>query len=330
MRKLKICFVLIGLFALIQPPAKAQGIKVKAVIDSTNVLIGDQFKLRLELEQPKNMVVAFPEVGDTLAPNIEVIEQSLVDTFTLDQSEQLKIIKNLTITSFDTGRQVVPPFKFKLVQDGMQQDLETLPAEFFVHGFEIDSTKAPTDIKQPYAAPVNLAEASPYILGAILILAIAFFIFYYLQRRKKNKPLFGAPAKPKEAPHVVALRALEQIREAKPWLENEKLKVFYSDVSDTLRQYIEERFGIQAMEYTTEETIKAFNVQKGLLAEKSFTQLKDILSLADLVKFAKYQPLPDDHNLTLMNAFFFVNETKKEERKTEMTDEREGEDVTIK
>ena len=330
MKGLKITILLLGLFGLFQGTSSAQGIRVKAVIDSTHVLIGDQFNLRLELEKPKDAQVAFPEVGDTLANGIEVMAQSPLDTFKLDESEQLKIIKNLTITSFDTGRNVVPAFKFKLVQNNMQQDLETLPAEFFVHGMEIDTTKGPTDIKHPYAAPVTLAEASPYILGAILILAIAFFIFYYIQRRRKNKPVFGKAAKPKEAPHVIALRELERIKDEKHWLEPAEVKLFYSDVSDTLRQYIQERYKINAMEYTTEETIQAFNKQKDLLADKSKVQLKDILSLSDLVKFAKYQPLPDDHNLTLMNAFFFVNDTKIEERKTEIKDEREGEEVDMK
>ncbi|WP_163712307.1 DUF4381 domain-containing protein [Mangrovibacterium lignilyticum] len=330
MRGIKITILLLGLLGLFQPSAMAQGVKVKAVIDSTHVLIGDQFKLRLELDQPNDAQVEFPQIPDTIEGGIEVIEQSPLDTFKLDNSEQLKIIKNLTITSFDTGKQVIPAFKFKLVQNDMQQDLETLPAEFFVHSMPLDTTKGPTDIKQPYAAPVTLAEASPYILGAILILAIAFFIFYYIQRRRKNKPVFGKPAKPKEAPHVIALRELERIKEEKHWLEPGEIKMFYSDVSDTLREYIDERFHINAMEYTTDETLEAFKRQKDLLTDKSKSQLKDILSLSDLVKFAKYQPLPDDHNLTLMNAFFFVNETKLEDKKAVIKDEREGEDVEMK
>lgn len=328
MKGLKIYGLIACLLVILQIPAQAQGVKVKAVIDSTNVLIGDQLKLRLEVEMAKGTRIAFPQIGDTLTNQVEVISQSPLDTFKLDEAEQLKVIQNLMITSFDTGRIEVPPFQFKLLQNGQEVNLETLPAEFFVHSMPLDTTKGPFDIKHPYGAPVTLAEASPYILGAILILAIVFFLFYYLQRRKKNKPLFG-PAKPKEAPHVVALRQLERIREEKHWQDPGLVKAFYSEVSDTLREYIDERFGIKAMEYTTDETVQAFNRQKGLLNEKSFGQLKEILSLSDLVKFAKYQPLPDDHNLTLMNAFFFVNETKVEETK-EIKDERDGEEVVLK
>lgn len=328
MRGIKLYGLIACVLAIFQMPVQAQGVKVKAVIDSTHVLIGDQLNLRLEVEMDKGTRIAFPQIGDTLTGQIEVINQSPLDTLKLDEAEQLKVIKNLLITSFDTGRMEVPPFHFKLLQNGQEVELETLPAEFFVHSMPLDTTKGPVDIKHPYGAPVTLAEASPYILGAILILAIVFFLFYYLQRRKKNKPLFGS-AKPKEAPHVVALRQLERIREEKHWQEPGLVKAYYSEISDTLREYIEERFAIKAMEYTTEETIQAFKQRKDLLTDKSFGQLKDILSLSDLVKFAKYQPLPDDHNLTLMNAFFFVNDTKIEERK-EVTDEREGEDVNLK
>ncbi len=330
MKGIKTILLLFGFLGLFATNGTAQGIKVKAVIDSTNVLIGDQLNLRLEVEQPKDVTVEFPMVGDTIANGIEMIEKSPLDTFQLDESEQLKIIQNLTITSFDTGRNVVPAFQFRLKQGDLEQNLETLPAEFFVHGLEIDTTQGVYDIKHPYGAPVTLAEASPYILGAILILAIAFFIFYYIQRRKKNKPMFGKVEKPKEAPHVVALRELDKIKESKSWQQPDQVKSFYSGVSDTLRQYIQERFAVNAMEYTTDETIQAFQRKKELLSEKSFSQLKEILSLSDLVKFAKYQPSPDDHNLTLMNAFFFVNETKMEDKKSPVQDDREGEDVTIK
>lgn len=331
MNRLKITVLFACLWAIHPIMVSAQQVSTRAVIDSTHVLIGDQFNLRLEVDQPNGVLVAFPQIGDSLSPTIEVIAQSPLDTFVLDESQQLKIIQNLTITSFDTGRQVVPSLKFELKYNNLTDTIESLPAEFFVHGMPIDTTKGPVDIKKPYAAPVTLKEVSPYILGAILIGALIFFLFYYIQRRKKNKPVFGKAEKPKEPAHVIALRHLDQIKEQKLWQQNQ-VKAYYSDISDTLRTYIEERFGINAMEYTTDETIKAFQTQRGLLNEKNFSELKNILSLADLVKFAKYEPLPDDHNLTLMNAYFFVNDTKLEEKRTSQTkeNERDGEEVVLK
>jgi hypothetical protein len=178
----------------------------------------------------------------------------------------------------------------------------------------IDTTRGLTDIKMPYGAPVTLKEVTPYILGVLLLGAIIFLILYSIKRKKKNKPLFSLPVKPKEPPHIIALRELDRIKNEKIW-QKDKTKQYYSEVTDVLRNYIEERFEIPAMEQTTDETLSSFRYRRDLINEKSMQNLSQILSLADLVKFAKYKPLPDDDNLTLVNSFFFVNETKKEEVK---------------
>jgi hypothetical protein len=330
MKGLKTIAFVLALLLWQTTTVQAQKIQARAIIDSTNILIGDQINLRIELDQPNNVGIEFPVIGDSLSATVEIIDKSPLDTFQLDEEEQIRIIQNLTITSFDSGKQVVPPFRFLLKYDELYDTIETLPSEFFVHSMPIDTTKGPTDIKKPYDAPVTLKEVSPYILGAILIGALIFFLFYYIQRRRKNKPIFAKPAKPKEPAHIIALRELDRIKEEKLW-QTEEIKAYYSLVSDTLRTYIEDRFNIQAMEYTTDETIRAFEQRKTLVSGKSFEELKNILTLADLVKFAKYKPLPDDHNLTLMNAYLFVNQTKKEDKKqSQPTDDREGEDVVLK
>lgn len=310
---------------------QAQEIHARALIDTTHVLIGDQFNLRIELDQSVNMKVGFPQIGDTLSRAIEVIARSPLDTFHLQKEEQIKIIQNLTITSFDTGKQVIPSFHFNLKTDKLSQAVETRPLEFFVHSLPVDTTKGPVDIKKPYGAPVTLKEVSPYILGIMLLAALLFFLFYYLHRRKQNKPVFGRTVKPKEPAHVIALRMLDRIKDQQLWQHNH-VKTYYSEISDTLRIYIENRFEIPAMEFTTEEILNSFRKEKGIIADKPFNDLKSILSLADLVKFAKYEPLPDDHNLTLMNAYFFVNDTRQEENKMSRPeeDDREGEEVDLK
>jgi len=330
MKGLKYIAIVTFLFLTQATIVHAQKIQAKATIDSTNILIGDQLNLRLELDQPKNVHVEFPTIGDSLAKGVEVLKRSPLDTFQLTEQQQIKIIQNLTITSFDTGQQVVPPFKFLLKYDQLYDTVQTLPATFFVHGMKIDTTKGPVDIKQPYDAPITLKEVSPYIIGAIIVGALIFFLFYYLQRRRKNKPVFAKAEKPKEPAHIIALRELDKIKEDKIWQKNE-IKLYYSLVSDTLREYIEDRFDIKAMEYTSEETMQAFKYRNDLLSEKSMENLNQILTLSDLVKFAKYNPLPDDHNLTLMNAYIFVNETKKEDKKlSQPVDDRDGEEVELK
>ncbi|MGE4587153.1 MAG: hypothetical protein AB7D05_07415 [Mangrovibacterium sp.] len=329
MKAPKHIILLLILWAGWHPVMQARELRARAVPDTTHVLIGDQFRLLLELEQPEHINVAFPEIGDTLTSTVEVIARSPLDTFKLEPEKQLRIVSELLLTSFDTGRQVIPSFQFELQHNKLKETIETLPVEFFVHGLPIDTTRGPADIKKPYGAPVNLQEASPYILGIILIGALLFFLFYYLHRRRNNQPVFGRATKPQAPPHIVALRELDRIKQEQLWQHNQ-IKAYYSEISDTLREYIEKRYTISAMEYTTEEILGAFRQRKDLLEEKTFDQLKNILGLADLVKFAKYEPLEDDHQLTLMNAYLFVNSTKEEEEISPPRDDREGEEVELK
>ncbi len=325
-------FLLFTLFLFVAN-ANAQRIKATASIDSTNILIGDQVKLFLEIDHPKNVEVQFPQVPDTIGEHIEVLQRSGIDTFESDDENFQKQIQSYLITSFDSGSYRIPPYWFKIKTEGLSDSVPANGVTLNVYSMEIDTTKGPADIKMPYGAPLTLKEVTPYILGVILIGAIIFFILYSIKRKKRNQPIFSRPPKPKEPAHVVALRELDRIKNEKIW-QKDKTKEYYSQVTETLREYIEDRFEIPAMELTSDETLDRFRYRRDLLREKSFEKLSQILQLADLVKFAKYKPLPDDDNMTLVNAYFFVNETKKEEIKKpaehEKEDDEEGENVEIK
>lgn len=321
--------LIIGSFQLL----KAQGVKVKASIDSTQILIGDQIKLNLEIEKPSDMEILFPVVADTLNKHIEVVKKLPLDTLKIKDQDRVKLTQSYLISSFDSGRHVIPSFTFIMKHNNMKDSISTQALNLEVLTMKLDTTKGPVDIKTPYGAPVTLKEVTPYILGTMLIGAILFFIFYYVRWKKKNVPMFVKPEKPKDPAHVIALRELDRIKAQKLW-QQEKIKQYYSEVSDTIRNYVQDRFGIPAMEQTSAETIGVFKEQKGLINNDCLNEIQHILSLADLVKFAKYTPLPDDNNLTLMNAYFFVNQTKKEEvvkapEKSSMEVRGEGEEVVV-
>ena len=304
----------------------AQQIKATARLDSTNILIGDQIKLFLEIDYPKNITVEFPQVL-SLDSLIEVLSKTKTDTFAIENSEIEKQIRAYTLTCFDSGSYRIAPQWFKINVNGMIDSVPTNGVTLNVHTMTIDTTRGLTDIKMPYGAPITLKEVTPYILGIILIGAIIFLILYSIKRKKKNKPFFALPVKPKEPPHIIALRELDRIKNEKIW-QKEKTKQYYSEVTDVLRNYIEDRFEIPAMEQTTDEILNSFRYRRDLVNEKSLMNLSQILSLADLVKFAKYKTLPDDDNLTLVNSYFFVNETKKEEVKKPEVAEKSEESKT--
>ena len=319
------------LLLVISGQASAQRLKATASLDSTNILIGDQVKLTLEIEYPNNVKIKFPQVPDTIQNLIEVLWRSPVDTVKTEGETVQKLTQAVTITCFDSGSYQIPPFWFTFEMDELTDSIPSNSATLNVFTMEVDTTMGPTDIKMPYGAPVTLKEVIPYIMGIILIGAIIFLILYSIKRKKNNKPIFVRPQKPKEPAHIIALRELERIKNEKLW-QKDKTKQYYSEVTEVLRTYIEDRFQIPAMEQTTDEIIQSFRYQKDLLNEKSFSNLNQILSLADLVKFAKYQPLPDDNNLTMINSLFFVNDTKIEEAKKaqeEKNDTDNEEDANI-
>jgi len=302
------------LLLVISWQTSAQRLRATASLDSTYILIGDQVKLMLEIEYPYNIKIKFPQVPDTIQNLIEVLRRSSIDTLKTESETLQKLTQTITITSFDSGSYQIPPFWFTFEMNELTDSIPSNSVELHVFTLEIDTTMGPTDIKMPYGAPVILKEVTPYILGIILIGAILFMILYSIKRKKNNQPIFIMAQKPKEPAHIIALRELERIKNEKLW-QKDKTKQYYSEVTEALRIYIEDRFQIPAMEQTTDEILQSFRYQKDMLNEKSFSNLSQILSLADLVKFAKYNPLPDDNNLTLINSFFFVNNTKIEEVK---------------
>lgn len=320
-------YILFFILLIIAGTTRAQQIKATARIDSTNILLGDQIEYFLEIEYPKNATVEFPQISDSLQSLIEVLGKSKIDTIDLENKEFQKQIRSYTITCFDSGSYRIAPKWFKINVNGLTDSVPTNGVSLFVHSMAIDTTRGLTDIKMPYSAPLTLKEVTPYILGVILIAAIIFLILYSIKRRKKNKPFFALPAKPKEPAHIIALRELDRIKNEKIW-QKDKTKEYYSEVTDVLRTYIEDRFDMRAMEQTTDEILDGFRYRKDLLSEKTFTNLSQILTVADLVKFAKYKPLPDDDNLTLVNSYFFVNETKKEEPKKTEAPEKAEENIT--
>ncbi len=335
----KIKYIALGcILAFMSSTLLAQQIKTRAVLDSAIILIGDQVHLNVEIDFPKEMRVHLLEKSDSLGKSVEIIDRNLPDTIDIENN-YTRLIQKYTVTSFDTGQHVIPPFEFEFAIRDITDTINTNSPILYVYTLpKIDSLFAeiggPIDIKPPYEAPITFKEIAPWLFGSMLALAILFFIFYAINRYRNKKPIFSFPQKPKEPAHVIALRELDRIKDEKIWQQGH-IKDYYSQISDTIREYIENRFGIYALEQTSDQTIAIFNKRPELLEHDVFKNLQRMLSNADLVKFAKYEPQPDDNNLLLVDAYFFVNQTKIVEVKqtneeTDSNNNDEGEEVELK
>ncbi len=315
LRMLLICLIMAG--SSIGAGAQTASFTVSAQPDSSLMVIGGQMNLTLEVSQPPNINVVFPVLSDTITKNIEIVEAMPPDT-TVTNNNYLSIKKVYRITSFDSGLHYIPPMEFELASAQMAEKRATRPIGIMVvNPFkEVDPQKGITDIKHPIDTPFSFAELLrflPWILSFLLIgLIVAGGVYWWLKR--KNPLTAFIREKPREPAHLIALRQLEKIKSEKLWQKGQ-VKQFHSEVTDVLRQYLEDRFGITALEQTTPEILQALRTVE-LPDEQVSKKIQQILELADLVKFAKHEPLPDENNVALINAYFFVNQTRHEEQKT--------------
>lgn len=282
----------------------AQEIEVIARLDSTSIKIGEQTRIHLSAKAGPGVKLKWPDLKDTITGHIEIVEKGKINS-TGNLQEQ-----NIIITSFDSGFHVIPPFRF--IVNGDTSNIEETEALLLqVNTVPIDTAQASVkDIKGIMDEPFNWREAIPYVLWGLAILAAIALIVWGIVKLAKKKPAVAAKPKIIVPPHVKALQQLERLRGERLWQEG-KVKQYHSALSDIVRAYIEERFKVHALEQTTDEILTSFRTV--VVDNESKSKLKQLLTLADLVKFAKEEPLPQENELSMSNAFDFVVGTKREE-----------------
>lgn len=305
MKYVKYIFLLV--ISLISVVSIAQVVSVQAKLDSASIKIGQQTALRFEVVQGSESKVQFPLIADSIVSGIDVISISKPDTTILEDGK-IRIDANVIISSFDSAMYYIPAFKFFAGAD----TFETNPLSLQVLTVPVDTVRQPLyDIKPIYNAPINWAEVAWVTFIVLFIVAIVFFLIKYILKKKKTKievpeaKIISIPA------HEMALTELERIKREKLW-QQAKVKEYYTDITTVLRQYIELRYQIPALEMTSDELIDCLDMMREL-EKANKVSLKQVLKLADLVKFAKWTPDLNEHDLTLNNAFEFVQNTKEVE-----------------
>ena len=304
--------------------AKGQDVRVTAGFDTTKIYIGDQIHFNITVDQPSGEVVTLPLLKDTLYRNIEILSGPVTDS-SVAGSNRLKITRRYLITSFDSGFYQVPPVfaELKTVNGIKRFYSDYSPLEVMrVRIAPADTTAKVFDIIAPYRAPVTLGELLPWILLVMIAGAAAWFLVRLVKRlrvKKSGKEIIISP----DPAHVIAFRELEKLKEEKLWQRGE-VKLYYSRLTEIIRQYLENRFGVFSLELTTSETLEAL-VRTGFRKDGSYAKLKSILTGADLVKFAKYKPEPSENDLHFEDSWEFVLATRKQEELNETESKKDTE-----
>ena len=298
--------------------AIAQKPSVKVALDSTYVIIGMPTTIHLEAVMPEGSDIMFPDIvgkggvvayDDSLRFLLELGDEiPKIDTLK-SEGGMVTLKTDVEVFAFDSATLYIPPFEFLTEGDTLSTNSLALRVVVPFDSIEVDPAKF-ADIKTVIDPEFVLMDYIWWILLpliVILLIVASYFGYDYYQKHKTEIPL-EVKEEEKLPAHVIAMNALEALAVKKLWQSGQD-KEFQTELTDILRQYIENRFGVNAMEKTSDEILDEL-YELSEQQKSSLSNLKQVLQVADLVKFAKYKPLPDENQLSFMNAKMFVEQTK--------------------
>lgn len=280
---------------------------VRTSLAVDTIMLGDQIAMNVEIDKDIATEIMVPEFKDgKYSEKVEIIGAPRIDTLKRD-GRSMTLRLGYTITSFDAGIHILGGFPIVYINKGVNDTIQSPETmALVVNTFEIDTTKEQIrDIKQPLGAPLEWAEIKDLViygsLGVIALAAIIYLMIRYFKSKRGTRK-----SRPDEPPHITAIRELEKLNSEK-LPQAGRFKEYYSRITDIQREYIDQRYGIWAMEMTTPQIIEAIReVNDPSLVAK----LGEIFTLADLVKFAKWTPTIDECDEAYHTAYHYVEETK--------------------
>jgi len=285
-------------------------VTVEARIDSLQMLVGEQTGITLDVSCDAKANVEMPvfQRGQQLAPGVELVEMTAADTTKLDDGRRMQVSRKYIVTAWDSSFYYIPPMKVRV--NGKDYETKNLALKVYtldVDTVHVDQFFGPKDVMN---APFSWDDWKPVIWCFILFLLLCGCIGYLVHALRTGKPLIRIiRRKRKEPAHKVALNEIERIKTERTWAQEDS-KEYYTQLTDTLRTYIQERYGFSAMEMTSGEIIERLTQEND---EEALAELRELFQTADLVKFAKWTTLINENDANLMTALEYINQTKQEE-----------------
>lgn len=303
---------LLILFVSATTLATAQSVVVEAKMDSSVMLMGHQTEIHLSLIQDAGANVAMPEIEEReeLVEGVEALRISLPDTTVLS-NDRWQINQEVLVTSFDSGFYYIPPFEYILDSDTFKTEslsLKIIPVD-------VDTLLAENvilDINDIIDVPFRFWDLLPLwawitIPIALVIIVVIIFLVRHIIKLKKLRNGELQPDVPKIPPYELAMSRLQQLREEKLWQQGQD-RIYYTRLTDILREYLVGRWGVNAMEMTTSEIVAELKKHREWREENKM--VKEVLELADFVKFAKMSPQPEENDRVMHKTIEYVELTR--------------------
>jgi flagellar biogenesis protein FliO len=293
-------------------------VQVSATIDSTQIWMGQQVGIRLEVDVDKGAAVEFP-VYDSLQQvtnGVEFLRCSPGDTQHLNEGQRWALTRTYYVTSFDSAIYYLPPMKVGV--NGKTYETNSLALK--VYAMDVDTLHADSvfGMKDVVAPPFEWQDFAQMLWLSLAIVLLVIVVVYVAVRLKNNQPIISyLRRKRRVAPHVEAMQKIDDIKRSRPSGDRDS-KVYYTELTDALRGYIDRRYGFNATQMTTAEIISHL---ADVNDDEALQELRSLFETADLVKFAKYHSLLDEDDRNLLLAVQYINETKQEEQPDEQKEE---------
>lgn len=276
----------------------AQELAVKARLDGNEFAIGDWITVHVELVHPKGAQFTAPE-------SLEGFQ--VIQPFQVKKRDDTHSEGTLVVARYEDGEATLPEFALDCAVPGetAHRTLKTEAFKLTIRAVNVDASQEIKDLKPPLAIPWTLREIMLYVLAGLAVLAAAYGVFRLWKRFSSRKEGL-APALPPRPAHLVALEELDALQAKKLWQQG-LVKEHHSEATEILRRYFENRFQILALEQTTDEILLALSQRPEAVPIRE--SAASILNLADLVKFAKYQPIATEHEKVVEEARAIVQKT---------------------
>jgi len=284
-------------------------VQVDVKLDSLQLFIGQQTGLTLSVTLDAKQKLQMPDIrkGQELIPDVEVVEVAGPDTAFLNDGKRMTVSQAYTITAWDSAFYYLPPMQ--VMVDTTPYESKSLALKVYtvdVDTLHLDQFFPPNGIME---LPFLWEEWELVALGNLLLILMLVCVGVLYYHVKHGKPIVRfIRRKKKLPPHQVAMDEIERIKSERKWAEEDS-KEYYTLLTDTLRNYIRDRYGFNAMEMTSTEIIDRLVSENN---EKALDELREIFCTADLVKFAKWSTLINENDANLVAAVEYVNQTKIE------------------
>lgn len=287
--------LIVGLILLLAFSVDGQ-VNVRVAVDTASMLIGDQVQLHVEATAAKGTVLKDP----LWPPNTDTLE-----FLSLGKWEPLPsgtMMAKALFTVWDTGYHVIPKIGVPYQSEGLNDTAWT--QNIVVQVLLPSDSLQLNDIKDIECEPATLQDYLPFLYALGTMVLVGFLVWYWRQpaKQKKQPPPVTPPL-----PHELALQKLAELEALKLWQRGE-VKTYHSELTHIAREYLEGRFGIKALEETTQEILSQLH-QQNLPADLR-RLLEEILQTADMVKFAKAQPSAAFHERAFESVKIFIEQTK--------------------